>query len=158
MEDCCTAAEEDWETAGICGEATVVDAFRIETLGCAGVVDTDTELALVADVGEGALAFFKASSSGLGAAGTVPALLTGLGSRLMTGVAELDVGKGAARRLLKVVVEVVAVEPAEGAGRVEVVAEGETVFSGSGAGVSRTFCILLIPAFFSSSRSLTVTV
>lgn len=84
-------------------------------------------------MGEGALAFFKASSSGLGAAGTVPALLTGLGSRLMTGVAELDVGKGAARRLLKVVVEVVAVEPAEGAGRVEVVAEGETVFSGSGA-------------------------
>lgn len=122
------------------------------------MVDTDTELALVADVGEGALAFFKASSSGLGAAGTVPALLTGLGSRLMTGVAELDVGKGAARRLLKVVVEVVAVEPAEGAGRVEVVAEGETVFSGSGAGVSRTFCILLIAAFFSSSRSLTVTV
>lgn len=43
MEDCCTAAEEDWETAGICGEATVVDAFRIETLGCAGVVDTDTK-------------------------------------------------------------------------------------------------------------------
>lgn len=86
-------------------------------------------------MGEGALAFFKASSSGLGAAGTVPALLTGLGSRLMTGVAELDVGKGAARRLLKVVVEVVAVavEPAEGVGRVEVVAEGETVFSGSGA-------------------------
>lgn len=99
-------------------------------------------------MGEGALAFFKASSSGLGAAGTVPALLTGLGSRLMTGVAELDVGKGAARRLLKVVVEVVAVEPAEGAGRVEVVAEGETVFSGSGAKRNKRVTDMLGLMFF----------
>lgn len=122
------------------------------------MVDVDTVVALVVDVEiAGALVFFRASSRGLGAAGAVLALLTGLGSRLMTGVAELDVGKGAARRLLKVVV-VVAVEPVERTGRVEVVAEGETVFSGSGAGVSRTFWILLMAAFFSSSRSFIVTV
>lgn len=89
--------------------------------------------ALVADVEiTGALVFFRASSSGLGAAGAVLALLTGLGSRFMTGAADKEVGKGAAKRLLKVVV-VVAVEAVERAGRVEVVSSGETVFSGSGA-------------------------
>lgn len=84
-------------------------------------------------------------------------LLPGLGSRLMTGMAGLEeaVGRGAARRLLRVVV---VVELAEEAGWVEVVAGGETDFSGSGAGVSRTFWILLMAAFFSSSRSFTVMV
>lgn len=50
---------------------------------------------------------FRASSSGFEAAGAVLTLLPGLGSRLMTGMAELeDVGRGAARRLLRVVVVV----------------------------------------------------
>lgn len=76
---------------------------------------------------------------------------------MMTGMAGLEeaVGRGAARRLLRVVV---VVELAEEAGWVEVVAGGETDFSGSGAGVSRTFWILLMAAFFSSSRSFTVMV
>lgn len=86
------------------------------------VLAADVELA-------GVLLFiFRASSSGLEAAGAV---LPGLGSRLMTGITELEtVGRGAARRLLRVVV---VVELVEEAGWVEVVAGGETDFSGSGA-------------------------
>lgn len=89
------------------------------------VLAADVELA-------GVLLFiFRASSSGLEAAGAVLTLLPGLGSRLMTGMAELEtVGRGAARRLLRVVV---VVELVEEAGWVEVVAGGETDFSGSGA-------------------------
>lgn len=120
------------------------------------MVDADTVTVLAADVElAGTLIFiFRASSSGLEAAGAVLTLLPGLGSRLMTGMAELEtVCRGAARRLLRVVVELV-----EEAGWVEVMAGGETNFSGSGAGVSRTFWILLMAAFFSSSRSFTVIV
>lgn len=61
---------------------------------------------LAADVAlDGILIFiFRASSSGLEVAGVVLALLIGLGSRLMTGMAELEaVGRGAASRLLRVV-------------------------------------------------------
>lgn len=76
--------------------------------------------------------FFSASRSGLeaaGVAGALPTLLPGLGSRLMTGRTELeDVGRGAARRLLRVVVELV-----EEGGWVDKVAGGETDFCGSGA-------------------------
>lgn len=76
------------------------------------------------------LFIFRASSSGLEAAGAPPPL-PGLGSRLMTGMAEMEaVGRGAARRLLRVVV----VEELEkGVGWEEVVAAGEADFSGSGA-------------------------
>lgn len=106
--------------------------------------------------GAGLLLFFRASSSGLVAAGTEATLLLGLGSRLMTGMEELEaMGRGAARRLLRVVV---LVELVEEAGWVEVVGVGVTGFSGSDAGVSRTFWILLMAAFFSSSRSFTVIV
>ena len=46
----------------------------------------------------------RASSRGLEAGGAVLTTLLGLGSRLMTGMAELEaVGRGAARRLLRVV-------------------------------------------------------
>lgn len=121
------------------------------------MVDADTVAALAADVEIAGVFIFRASSSGLVAAGTVLTLLPGLGSRLMTGIAELEtVGRGAASRLLRVVV--VVVELVEGAGWVEVVAGGGTGFSGSGAGVSRTFWILLMAALFSSSRSFTVIV
>lgn len=122
------------------------------------MVDADTVAVLAAGVElAGVTVFiFRASSSGLEAAGAVLTLLPGLGSRLMTGMAALEaVGKGAARRLLRVVV---VVELVEEAGWVEVVAGGDADFSGSGAGVSRTFWILLMAAFFSSSRSFTVIV
>lgn len=105
------------------------------------------------------LFIFRASSSGLEAADAVLTLLPGLGSRLMTGMAELEaVGRGAARRLLRVVVVVGGAEVVDKAGWVEVEAGGETDFSGSGAGVSRTFWILLMAALFSSSRSFAVMV
>lgn len=119
-------------------------------------MDDDTVLMFAAGVElAGVLLFiFRASSSGLEAAGAVLTLLTGLGSRLMTGMAELEaVGRGAAKRLLRVVVELL-----EEAGWVEVTAGGVGDSSGSGAGISRTFWILLMAAFFSSSRSFTVIV
>lgn len=51
------------------------------------------------------LFIFSASSSGLEAVDGAMVALLGLGSRLMTGMVELGVvGKGAARRLLRVVV------------------------------------------------------
>lgn len=82
------------------------------------------------EVAEGLIFIFRASSSGLEAGGAIFLLLPGLGSRLMTGMAELEaVGKGAAKRLLKVLV----VELVEEGGWVEVVVGGEGVFSGSGA-------------------------
>lgn len=86
------------------------------------VFATDVELA-------GMLLFiFSASSSGLEAAGAVLTLPPGLGSRLMTGMAEVEaVGRGAARRLLRVVVLV------EEGSWMEVVAGGDTDFTGSGA-------------------------
>lgn len=81
--------------------------------------------------GAGLLLFFRASSNGLGAAGAEVTLLLGLGSRLMTGMEELEaMGRGAARRLLRVVV---LVELVEEAGLVEVVGVGVMDFSGSGA-------------------------
>lgn len=56
---------------------------------------------------------FRASRSGLEVLEAVLTPLTGLESRLITRVAELDgVGKGAARRLLRVVVVVELVEEA----------------------------------------------
>lgn len=119
------------------------------------MVDADAVAVLAAGVElAGVTVFiFRASSSGLEAAVAVPTLLPGLGSRLMTGMGALEaVGRGAARRLLRVVVE------EEEAGWEEVVTGGDGDFSGSGAGVSKTFWILLIPAFFSSSRSFTVIV
>lgn len=139
---------------------TAVETFRVKPLGCTAVVDSDTVVVLAAVVetaGE-VIFIFRASSSGLGAAGAVlTLLLLGLGSRLMTGMAGLEaVGRGAARRLLRVVVEVEMVEEAGWAD--VVVTAGETDFSGSGAGVSRAFWILLRAAFFSSSRSFTVIV
>lgn len=77
----------------------------------------------------GMLFIFRASRSGLEAAGAVLALLPGLGSRLITGITALEVlGRGAAKRLLRVVLELV-----EEGGWEEVVAGGETDFSGSGA-------------------------
>lgn len=127
----------------------------VKPFGCTGVVDADTVVVLAAELElAGMLIFiFRASSSGLEDAGAMPTLLPGLGSRLMTGMAGVDtVGRGAARRLLRVVV---LVEKASG---VAVVAGGETAFSGSGTGISRTFWILLSAAFFSSSRSFTVIV
>lgn len=77
------------------------------------------------------LFIFRTSSSGLEAAGDVVTLLTGLGFRLMTGMAAADVvGNGAASRLLRMVVVVKLVE-----GHWErVVSDGETDFSGTGAG------------------------
>lgn len=82
----------------------------------------------------GALLLFRASSRGLGAAGVVLTLLPGLGSRLMTATAELEVlGRGAARRLDRVVVEEAAVKLLVEADTVEVVTGEETGFSGSGA-------------------------
>lgn len=79
------------------------------------------------------LFIFRASSSGLEAADAALTMLPGLGSRLMTGMAELEaMGRGAARRLLRVVV-VVGAEVVDKAGWVEVEAGGETDFSGSGA-------------------------
>lgn len=126
------------------------------------MVTADTVVVLGADVelaGVLLLFIFRASSSGLEAADAVLTLLPGLGSRLMTGMAELDaVGRGAARRLLRVVVVVGGAEVVDKAGWVEVEAGGETDFSGSGAGVSRTFWILLMAALFSSSRSFAVMV
>lgn len=73
------------------------------------------------------LFIFKASSSGFEAADAVTALLLGLGSRLMTGMVEV-VGRGAARRLLRVVVE--ALE--EGGGLEAAMSGEETAFSNSG--------------------------
>lgn len=81
---------------------------------------------------------FRASRSGFGDAAAAAAvvdvltLLLGLGSRLMTGMVVVvdDVGKGAARRLLRVGVVVEIVE--EGAG-VEVGIVAAAGFSGSGA-------------------------
>lgn len=68
---------------------------------------------------------FSASSSGLEAADGATVALLGLGSKLMTGMVELDVvGRGAARRLLRVVV----------GGGLETAMSGEgAVFSGSGS-------------------------
>lgn len=74
----------------------------------------------------GTLVFiFSASSSGLEAADGATVALLGLGSKLMTGMVELDVvGRGAARRLLRVVV----------GGGLETAMSGEgAVFSGSGS-------------------------
>lgn len=100
------------------------------------------------------LFIFRASSSGEEAAGAVPTLVAGLGSRLMTGMATVEVvGNGAVRRLLRMVA-VVELEDEE---RWERAGSGEG-FSGSGAGVSSIFWILLKAAFFSSSRSFTVMV
>lgn len=75
------------------------------------------------------LFIFKASSSGFEAADAVTAPLLGLGSRLMTGMAEVDaVGRGAARRLLRVVVEALV----EGGGLEAAMSGEETAFSDSG--------------------------
>lgn len=112
------------------------------------MADADTAVVLAAGVVlEGMMLFiFRASSRGLEAAGAELMLLTGLGSRLITGMVELEeVGRGAARRLLRVVVLAELVE--EEGSWVEVavavvvvaVAGGGADFSGSGAGVSRTF-------------------
>lgn len=73
---------------------------------------------------------FRASRSGLEAAGAVLTLMLGIGSKLITGMAELDtVGRGAARRLLRVGVGVVV----DAAGWVDMAAGGVMGFSGSGA-------------------------
>lgn len=79
----------------------------------------------------GLLFIFRTSSSEGEAVGAVATLVTGLGSRLMTGMAAAEVvGNGAASRLLKIVVVVEL-----GEGRWErVVSGGETDFSGSDAG------------------------
>ena len=71
------------------------------------VLGADMELA-------GVLVFiFRASRSGLEVLGAVLTLLPGLESKLITGMEEVDVvGKGVARRLLKVVVKVELVEDA----------------------------------------------
>lgn len=75
------------------------------------------------------LFIFRASSSGVEAAGAVPTLVAGLGSRLMTGMVAVEVvGNGAVRRLLRMVV-VVELEDEE---RWERAGSGEG-FSGSGA-------------------------
>lgn len=75
------------------------------------------------------LFIFKASSSGFEATDAVTALLLGLGSRLMTGMVDVEVvGRGAARRLLRVVVE--ALE--EGGGLEAAMSGQETAFSDSG--------------------------
>lgn len=100
--------------------------------GNSSVVIPVVVLAAGAELAGLLLFIFSASRSGLeatGAAGPVLTLLPGLGSRLMTGTTELeDVGRGAARRLLRVVVD-----PVEEGGWVDKVAGGETDFSGSGA-------------------------
>lgn len=76
------------------------------------------------------LFILRTSSSGLEAAGAVPTLVTGLGSRLMTGMAAVDVvGNGAASRLLRMVVVVELVDDCWE----RAVSGGETDFSGSGA-------------------------
>lgn len=92
---------------------------------------------LAADVAlTGMLLFiFRASKSGLEAACAVLTLLPGVGSRLMTGIAALEVlGRGAARRLLRVVVAVgvAVVELVEERSWEEEMAGRETDFSGSG--------------------------
>lgn len=71
------------------------------------------------------LFIFSASSSGLEVVDGTTVALLGLGSRLMTGMVELDaVGRGAARRLLRVVV----------GGGLEAVMSGEgAAFSDSGS-------------------------
>lgn len=85
-------------------------------------------LAADVEVAEVFVFVFRASSSGLEAAGAILVLLPGAGSRLMTGMAGLEaMGRGAAKRLLRVVVVQLVVE----AGWVEVVAG--RVFSCSGA-------------------------
>lgn len=86
-----------------------------------------------ADVAVVFIFIFRASKSGFedAAAVDVLMLLLGLGSRLMTGMVVVDVlGKGAARRLLRVGVMEGIVE--EGAG-VEVGILAAADFSGSGA-------------------------
>lgn len=71
------------------------------------------------------LFIFRASSSGVEAAGAGTTLAAGPGSRLMTGMAgEQLVGNGAVRRLLRVVVEV----------ELEVVEEDEESWGGAGSG------------------------
>lgn len=153
-EGCSTPVEEDVEVeAG--GATPAVETFRVKPLDCTGVEDADTVVVLAAEVELGGMLIFifRASSSGLDAAGAELTLT--LGSRLMTGVfesVEEAVGRGEARRLLRVVMLL------EEAGWREVETAGATDFSGSGAGVSRTFWILLSAAFFSSSRSFTVMV
>lgn len=90
--------------------STVVETFRVKPLGCTGVVDADTVIVLAAEVElAGKLLFiFRASNRGFEAVVAVLALLPGLGSRLITGMAALEtVGRGAAKRLLRVVVELV---------------------------------------------------
>lgn len=52
------------------------------------------------------LFIFSASSSGEEAAGAVPTLVAGLGSRLMTGMVAVELVNGAVRRLLRMVVVV----------------------------------------------------
>lgn len=72
--------------------------------------DGDTVAVLAADVkAVGMLLFiFRDSNSGLEGADVVPALVVGLGSRLITGMPELGtLDRGAVRRLLRVVVELV---------------------------------------------------
>lgn len=110
------------------------------------MVDADTaertgvEMAAGVELtGAGLLLFFRASSNGLGATAAGVTLLLGPGSKLITGMEELELtDRGAVWRLLRVVV-VVLVDVVEEAGWVEVVGVGVADFSGSGAGVSRTF-------------------
>lgn len=105
----------------------------------------DTGAALAADAT--LLFIFRDSNSGLDGADVVAALAVGLGSRLMTGTPEVEaLDRGAVRRLLRVVVEVVEEDSLEAEA-------GGATFTGGGAGVSRTFWILLMAALFSSSRS-----
>lgn len=71
--------------------------------------DADTVGVLAADVkAVGTLLFiFRESNSGLGGADVVAALVVGLGSRLITGMPEVEaLDRGAVRRL-RVVVELV---------------------------------------------------
>lgn len=107
------------------------------------------------------LFIFRASNSGLEAAGAVLTLLPGLGSRLMTGIAALEaVGRGAARRLFRVVVVVEEVvlgaDVVDKAGWVEVEAEGETDFSGSGAKAGKKKKKTIGKVFFKNKGSPTV--
>lgn len=125
---------------------TSVNTVSCKLPGCFSVVDAG---AIVVEAVAGVeltgriLFIFSAARSGLEAADGATVALLGLGSRLMTGIVELDaVGRGAARRLLSVVV----------GGALEAAMFGVgAVFSDSGSGVSSIFCILLIAAFFSSS-------
>lgn len=82
-----------------------MDVFRVKVGAGAGVADTDAVVVFAADAElAGTLIFIlRASSRVLGA--ELLLLVTGQGSRLMTGLAEVDVGRGAARRLLRVTVE-----------------------------------------------------